>query len=57
MKHWMNRMNHGPMGGPFSGWGRPSMGSDAGYETQLAEALGISVDQLRAAQDLSLIHI
>ena len=40
MKHWMNRMNHGPMGGPFSGWGRPSMGSDTGYETQLAEALG-----------------
>lgn len=51
MKHWMNRMNHGPMGGPFSGWGRPSMGSDMGYETQLAEALGISVDELRAAQD------
>jgi hypothetical protein len=51
MKHWMNRMNHGPMGGPFSGWGRLSMGSDMGYETQLAEALGISVDQLRAAQD------
>ena len=54
MKHWMNRMNHGPMGGPFSGWGRPSMGSDMGYETQLAEALGISVDQLRAAQDAAV---
>ncbi len=54
MKHWMNRMNHGPMGGPFSGWGRHSMGSDDGYEAQLAEALGITVDQLRAAQDAAV---
>lgn len=54
MKHWMNRMNHGPMGGPFSGWGRHSMGSDANYEAQLAEALGITVDQLRAAQDAAV---
>ena len=51
MKHWMKRMNQGTIGGPFSGWGRPGMGGDAGFETRMAEALGISVDQLRAAQD------
>lgn len=51
MKHWMNRANQGTMGGPFFGWGRPGMGDDASYDARLAEALGVSVEQLRAARE------
>lgn len=46
MKHWMNWTNHGTMG-----WGRRGMGDD---DARLAEALGISVEQLRAARDQAI---
>lgn len=51
MKHWKNRANQGTMGGPFFGWGGPGMGHDDGFDARLAEALGISVEQLQAARD------
>lgn len=57
MRHWMNRMHGGRAAfwgagpGGFGGWGRPGMGPGGDMEAKLAEALGISVEQLRAAQE------
>lgn len=50
MKHWMNRANHGTMFGPFGGWGRPGAGDDQ-FESRMAAALGVSVEQLHAAKE------
>lgn len=51
MKHWMNRANHGTMAGPFFGPDRAGMAGDEGFEARMAEALRVSVEQLRAARE------
>jgi hypothetical protein len=51
VKHWMNQARHGTMHGPFRAWGRPGMNDDAGFEGRMAEALGVSVEQLQAARE------
>lgn len=51
MKHWMNRASCGTMPGPFSAWGWSGRDEGADLESRMAEALGVSVEQLRAAQE------
>lgn len=53
MKHWMNRANHGTMFGPFGGWGRTGAGDDE-FESRVAAALGVSVEQLHAAKEQAI---
>ena len=65
MKHWMHKIALGRMGfggkgfaGPFGGWGGPGPAGDefGEEETELAKALGITVEQLRSARETAFAN-